>query len=253
MPGSLAELETRRAAMQSQFVELGDMRSGSITGTGGRCGNPRCHCHRSGDSGRGPYYRRPRKVEGKTIREAFTSPAELAKARREVAEYHCFRELGRRLLEVNEAICRLRPVEEPSSRARKKTGGNDPPGSGARSRPTPGRLFSRSAARRGVWIWTPWRWRCARPCIGPERRRSANCCNSRYPPPISGAFLALALKRLTIGRCAPSRSSPPWARWRCRVPTLCALAVTLANSPLIENWISRTRPSLPECGVCRRG
>ena len=37
-----------------------------------------------------------------------TSPAQ-----REVAEYHRFRELGGQLLEVNEEICRLRPVEEP--------------------------------------------------------------------------------------------------------------------------------------------
>jgi len=120
MPESLVELEARRVAVQSQFVELGDMRSGSITGTGGRCGNPRCHCHRSGAAGHGPYYRLTRKVEGKTVTEAFTSPAELAKAQREVSEYHRFRELGRRLLEVNEAICRLRPVEEPTLSSQEK-------------------------------------------------------------------------------------------------------------------------------------
>ena len=39
MPDSLAELEARRAAVQLQIAQLGDMRSGSITGTGGRCGN----------------------------------------------------------------------------------------------------------------------------------------------------------------------------------------------------------------------
>jgi hypothetical protein len=36
----------------------------------------------------------------------------LAKARREVDEYHRFRELGGQLLNVNEQICELRPVEE---------------------------------------------------------------------------------------------------------------------------------------------
>lgn len=112
MPESLAERETRRAAIQSQFAQLGDMRSGSITGTGGRCGNRRCHCHRSGDPGHGPYYRLTRKVDGKTVTETFSSSAELAKAQREVAEYHRFRELSGQLLEVNERICRLRPVEE---------------------------------------------------------------------------------------------------------------------------------------------
>ncbi len=121
MPESLAELETRRAAIQSQLVQLGDMRSGSITGTGGRCGNPRCHCHRSGDPGHGPYYRLTRKVEGKTVTETFSSAAELTKAQREVAEYRHFRELGSQLLGVNEQICRLRPVEDPTlSTAEKK-------------------------------------------------------------------------------------------------------------------------------------
>jgi hypothetical protein len=88
------------------------MRSGSITGTGGRCGNPKCHCHGAGDPGHGPYYRLTRKVDGKTITQTFATPASLAKAQREVAEYHRFRELGSQLLDVNEQICELRPVED---------------------------------------------------------------------------------------------------------------------------------------------
>ena len=112
MPESLADLESRRAAIQSQVAQLGDMRAGSITGTGGRCGTPNCHCHRSGDPGHGPFSRLTRKVKGKTVTETFPSPAALAKAQREVAEYHRFRELGKQLLDVNEEICRVRPVEE---------------------------------------------------------------------------------------------------------------------------------------------
>jgi hypothetical protein len=113
MSNSLASLEERRASVQSQLGRLGDMRSGSITGTGGRCGNPGCHCHQPGDAGHGPYHRLTRKVGGKTVTKTFTSPAALAKAQREVAEFHRFRELGSELLEVNEQICELRPVEEP--------------------------------------------------------------------------------------------------------------------------------------------
>jgi len=37
MPDSLVDLENRRAAVQMQIVHLGDMRSGSISATGGRC------------------------------------------------------------------------------------------------------------------------------------------------------------------------------------------------------------------------
>src|SRR5579863_5681609 len=120
MPESLVDLENRRTAVQAQIGQLGDMRSGSITGTGGRCGNPNCHCHRAGDPGHGPYYRLTRKVKGKTVTETFSSPASLAKAQREVAECQRFRELGEQLLDVNEQICELRPVEEASLLAQEK-------------------------------------------------------------------------------------------------------------------------------------
>jgi len=123
MPNSLADLEGRRVAVQSQIAELGDMRSGSITGTGGRCGTANCHCHQAGDPGHGPYYRLTRKVNGKTVTETLSSPASLAKAQREVAECQRFRELGDQLLEVNEQICQLRPVEEtlPSDQEKKRS------------------------------------------------------------------------------------------------------------------------------------
>lgn len=120
MPDPLVDLESRRAAVQLQMARLGDMRSGSITETGGRCGNRNCHCHRADDPGHGPYYRLTRKVRGKTVTETFSSPASLAKARREVAECQRFRELGEQLLDVNEQICQLRPVEEPLSSAQEK-------------------------------------------------------------------------------------------------------------------------------------
>src|ERR1700685_571734 len=122
MPESLTNLESRRAAVQLQIAQLGDMRCGSITTTGGPCGTPNCHCHREGDPGHGPYYRLTRKVKGKTVTETFSSPASLAKAQREVAERQRFRELGDELLDVNEQICGLRPVQEtvPSAQEKKR-------------------------------------------------------------------------------------------------------------------------------------
>jgi hypothetical protein len=120
MADSLNDLEGRRADVQAQIAQLGDMRSGSITATGGRCGYANCHCHSAGDQGHGPYYRLTRKVDGKTVTETFSSPAGLAKAQREVAEYQRFHELSGQLLEVNEQICRLRPVEEDTLGAQEK-------------------------------------------------------------------------------------------------------------------------------------
>lgn len=120
MPESLVDLESRRATVQLQISGLGDLRSGSVTATGGCCGNPNCHCHRAGDPGHGPYYRLTRKVNGKTVTETFSSPAHLAKAQREVAEWQRFRELGDQLLEINERICALRPVAEAAPSTQKK-------------------------------------------------------------------------------------------------------------------------------------
>jgi hypothetical protein len=120
MPDSLDALESRRAAVQLQIAQLGDMRPGSITATSGRCGNLNCHCHRDGDPGHGPYYRLTRKRQGKTITETFSSPASLAKAQREVAECQRFRVLGEELLDVNEQICELRPLEQQLPSAQEK-------------------------------------------------------------------------------------------------------------------------------------
>lgn len=120
MPDTLPALEVQRAEIQRQISQLGDMRAGSITTTGGRCGNPRCHCHEKEDPGHGPFYRLTRKVNGKTVTETFSTPAALRKAQNEVAEYHRFRELSHDLLEVNEKICWVRPVEDTLTPEEKK-------------------------------------------------------------------------------------------------------------------------------------
>ena len=120
MADSLSALENQRSEVQRQISQLGDMRAGSITTTGGHCGNPRCHCHKDRDPGHGPFYRLTRKVNGKTATETFSSPAALRKAQQEVAEFHRFRELSHTLLEVNEKICRSRPVQDTLTPQEKK-------------------------------------------------------------------------------------------------------------------------------------
>lgn len=85
---------------------------GSITAISGPCGKPACRCHQAGQPGHGPNHRLTRKVKGKTVSETFSSPAELRKAQREVEAFHGFRDLSGELLDVNERICRARPVED---------------------------------------------------------------------------------------------------------------------------------------------
>ena len=54
MPDSLQDLESRRADLVKQIAGLGDLRSGSISDTSGRCGKPNCRCHKPGQSGAWP-------------------------------------------------------------------------------------------------------------------------------------------------------------------------------------------------------
>ena len=120
MPESLATLEQQRSIILMQILELGDFRGGSITAINGRCGKPNCRCHQPNQPGHGPNFRLTRKVDGKTVSESFSSAAQLRKAQREVEAFHRFRQLSQELLEVNEIICRARPVEDTLSPQEKK-------------------------------------------------------------------------------------------------------------------------------------
>jgi hypothetical protein len=120
LPESLAALEQQRSSVLTQILELGDLRSGSITAINGRCGKPNCHCHQPDQPGHGPNFRLTRKINGKTVSESFSSAAELRKAQREVEAFHRFRQLSQELLEVSEKICRARPVADAISPVKKK-------------------------------------------------------------------------------------------------------------------------------------
>ena len=131
MPESLTALEQQRAAILQEMVRLPDFRSGSITTTRGTCGKPTCRCHQPNQPGHGPNWRLTRKVEGKTVTETFATPVELRKAQREVEAFHRFRQLAQRLLDVNETICRARPVEEsltPQEKKRRRPSSRKSPG-----------------------------------------------------------------------------------------------------------------------------
>ena len=120
MPEPLDALEQQRSAVLTRILELGDFRSGSITAINGRCGKSNCRCHQPNQPGHGPNFRLTRKVDGKTVSESFSSAAELRKTQREVEAFHRFRQLSQELLEVNERICRARPVAETLSPQEKK-------------------------------------------------------------------------------------------------------------------------------------
>jgi hypothetical protein len=118
---SLPLLESRRAELLRSLSDLKDMRPGSVVGAVFRCGKPSCHCARAEDPGHGPHLRLTYKWHGKTVTEALPSSAAVRKAEREIAEFREYQRLGRALVEVNEKICRLRPIDEqPLSEQEKK-------------------------------------------------------------------------------------------------------------------------------------
>lgn len=121
MPESLPLLESRRAELLRALAKLNDMRPGSVVGAVFRCGKPTCHCARPQDPGHGPNLRLTYKWHGKTVTESLPTPGAVRKAEREIAEFRQYQRLGRELVEINEKICRLRPIEEqPLSEQEKK-------------------------------------------------------------------------------------------------------------------------------------
>ena len=121
MPDSLRDLESRRADLIQQFAGLGDLRSGSISATSGRCGKPNCRCHQPGSPPHGPKSRLTYKVQGKTVTESLPTPAAEKKVEREIAEFRRFEQLVRAFVEVNTQICRARSTaKEPVSQEKKR-------------------------------------------------------------------------------------------------------------------------------------
>jgi hypothetical protein len=121
MPDSLQNLESRRTEIVRQIARLGDLRSGSISNTSGRCGKPNCRCHQPGQPVHGPNPRLTYKSQGKTITESLPTPAAQKKAQREIAEFRLFEQLVREFVEINARICFARPVEQqPVSQEKKR-------------------------------------------------------------------------------------------------------------------------------------
>src|SRR5256886_6965082 len=77
MPDDLATLETQRSKLLEEFLDLGDLRPGSITAVTRRCGKPSCHCAKHNDPGHDPQFRLTRRISGKTVTESFPNPTAL--------------------------------------------------------------------------------------------------------------------------------------------------------------------------------
>ncbi len=112
MTTSLDRCRRQRAQLLRQLVEFGDFRPGSISSPTKRCGKPSCHCAKEGEGGHPGRAQFTSKIAGKTVTESLPSRVAQSKAKREIGEFRRFQQWTSSLVEVNIAICRLRPVEE---------------------------------------------------------------------------------------------------------------------------------------------
>lgn len=113
MAKTIEELEGRRADVLQQIEDIGDMRRGSIAERYRQCGKHPCCCEEADHPGHGPYYSLTVKAEGKTVTRHLAPGAAVAKVEREIAAFRRFQELVPELVEVNEAICEVRPLHAP--------------------------------------------------------------------------------------------------------------------------------------------
>jgi hypothetical protein len=110
MPDPLSGLLDSRNHLLQELSQLGDFQPGSISSVQRRCGKPTCHCARPNDPGHAPQRRLTQKIAGKTITQTLSSPLAEHKAEKEIAEFRRFQTLAQQLIEINQKICRLRPV-----------------------------------------------------------------------------------------------------------------------------------------------
>ena len=116
----LQELMERKEQILLTITSLSEFRPGSLAERYRRCGKPYCHCAKPGAKGHGPSYSLTRSVQGKTITKIIPKDA-VETTRRQLQEYHRFREAVSELVETNEKICdaQLEAGKEASREAEK--------------------------------------------------------------------------------------------------------------------------------------
>jgi len=114
MAETLSELEGRRQELYQELIGLGDFRPGMVSANYRKCGKANCACAQAGHRGHGPQYLWNTTQNNKSRSQVVQLGPELQKVEGELRSYRRFVELCGELVQVNEQICRLRPVPEVS-------------------------------------------------------------------------------------------------------------------------------------------
>jgi hypothetical protein len=113
MTETLEGLERKRAELYRKLSLVGDFRRGTVSERYRRCGKKNCACARTGHPGHGPHYQWSTTTKGnKSLSRNLELGADLEKALNEHGNYREFLKLTEELIEVNERICRLRPIRQ---------------------------------------------------------------------------------------------------------------------------------------------
>jgi hypothetical protein len=125
MEKTLEALQSARLKLYHQLAELGDFRPGTISVNYRKCGKNNCLCAQPSHLGHGPQYLWNATVKGKSVAKNLRLGPELEKARQQAENYQASLQLTRRIIEVNDKICELRPTleiedEEELDRLKKK-------------------------------------------------------------------------------------------------------------------------------------
>jgi hypothetical protein len=112
MPQTLEALERQRTKLYQQLQTVGDFRPGTISVNFRKCGKKNCACAGAGHPGHGPQYLWNTTQRGQSRAQNLHMGAELEKVRKELDNHTIFLGLCQQLVEVNEKICQLRPVQE---------------------------------------------------------------------------------------------------------------------------------------------
>ena len=111
MQETLEALELERTKLYHQLQTLGDFRPGIISVNFRKCGKKNCACARAGHAGHGPQYLWNTTQRGQSRAQNLRMGTELEKVRKELENHTIFLRLCQELVEVNEKICHLRPVQ----------------------------------------------------------------------------------------------------------------------------------------------
>ena len=107
-------LEQRRAELQNQLAQVGDLRPGSLVERYRRCGKAGCHCAAPGAEGHGPSWSLTRAVDGKTVTRVIP-PEAVTRTRQHLAEYQRFRGLVHEMVETSEQLCAAKLEAAPAA------------------------------------------------------------------------------------------------------------------------------------------